>query len=49
MSSTSQFTRLLDEAQNGDAKAAADLLPMVYDQLRQLARQHMADDPGRVM
>ncbi len=42
--STQQFTRLLDEAQQGDASAATRLLPLVYEQLRSLARQRMASE-----
>jgi RNA polymerase sigma factor (TIGR02999 family) len=38
----SDVTRLLDAAAAGDAKAAADLLPLVYKQLRQLAAARMA-------
>jgi hypothetical protein len=33
----SDVTRLLDAAAAGDRKAAADLLPLVYDELRKLA------------
>jgi len=32
-----RFTRLLNDATDGDTVAAAALLPAVYDQLRQLA------------
>ena len=35
-------TRLLDAAQAGDRRAAADLLPLVYDELRKLAGARMA-------
>jgi RNA polymerase sigma factor (TIGR02999 family) len=35
-------THLLDAAAAGDRKAAADLLPFVYDELRQLAAARMA-------
>jgi RNA polymerase sigma factor (TIGR02999 family) len=38
----SEVTRLLDAAASGDRKAAADLLPLVYDELRQLAAARMA-------
>jgi RNA polymerase sigma factor (TIGR02999 family) len=37
-----QVTILLREAQAGDPEAAARLLPLVYDELRQLARARMA-------
>jgi hypothetical protein len=33
----SDVTQLLDAAAAGDRKAAADLLPLVYNELRQLA------------
>ena len=35
-------TRLLDAAATGDRQAAADLLPVVYDELRRLAAARMA-------
>lgn len=35
-------TRLLDAAAAGDRQAAADLLPLVYDELRKLAAARMA-------
>src|SRR5918993_1097990 len=35
-------TRLLDAAAAGDRRAAADLLPLVYDELRKLAAARMA-------
>src|SRR5687768_11958304 len=38
-------TRLLEAAQAGDRRAAADLLPLVYDELRQLAAARMAAAP----
>lgn len=38
---TSMVTRLLNEAGAGDAQAAADLLPLVYEQLRALAANKM--------
>ncbi len=40
----SDVTRLLDAAAAGDRKAAADLLPLVYDELRRLAAARMADE-----
>jgi RNA polymerase sigma factor (TIGR02999 family) len=36
------ITRLLDAAASGDTAAAADLLPLVYDELRKLATARMA-------
>jgi RNA polymerase sigma factor (TIGR02999 family) len=41
----SEVTRLLDEAQRGDRRAAAELLPLVYDELRKLATARMAAEP----
>jgi RNA polymerase sigma factor (TIGR02999 family) len=38
----SDVTRLLDAASAGDRRAAADLLPLVYDELRKLAAARMA-------
>ena len=38
----SDVTLLLDAAAAGDRKAAADLLPLVYDELRRLAAARMA-------
>jgi RNA polymerase sigma factor (TIGR02999 family) len=38
----SDVTRLLEAAAGGDRQAAADLLPLVYDELRKLAAARMA-------
>src|SRR5438067_6168986 len=38
----SDVTRLLEAANRGDRHAAADLLPLVYDELRKLAAARMA-------
>src|SRR5437899_5701331 len=46
----SDVTRLLDAAAAGDRRAAADLLPLVYDELRQLAAARMAAEaPGQTL
>jgi RNA polymerase sigma factor (TIGR02999 family) len=46
----SDVTRLLDAAAAGDRKAAADLLPLVYDELRQLAAARMArESPNQTL
>jgi RNA polymerase sigma factor (TIGR02999 family) len=37
-----EVTRILEAIGNGDPQAAAQLLPLVYDELRQLAAQWMA-------
>jgi RNA polymerase sigma factor (TIGR02999 family) len=42
---TGQVTQLLHAATSGDPKAAADLLPLVYSELRRLARARMAKTP----
>jgi RNA polymerase sigma factor (TIGR02999 family) len=42
----SDVTRILDAIQAGDPHAAADLLPLVYDELRRLAAVHMAREPA---
>lgn len=42
----SEVTQLLDAAAAGDRKAAADLLPLVYDELRRLAAARLADEPA---
>src|SRR5262249_55428756 len=46
----SEVTRLLDAANNGDKQAAADLLPLVYDELRKLAAAKLAHEkPGQTL
>src|SRR6476620_5589749 len=46
----SEVTRLLDAAAAGDHRAAADLLPVVYDELRKLAAVRMAaESPGHTL
>ena len=42
----SDVTRILDAATAGDPKAAAQLLPLVYDELRLLAAARMAKERG---
>jgi RNA polymerase sigma factor (TIGR02999 family) len=45
-----EITRLLDGAAAGDRQAAADLLPLVYDELRKLAAARMAAErPGHTL
>ncbi len=42
-----ELSRLIDAASKGDRKAAEDLLPLVYDELRMLAAAKMkAEAPG---
>jgi hypothetical protein len=38
----SEITRILDRAQQGDPKAADELLPLVYGELRRIAARKMA-------
>ena len=46
----SDLTRLLDAARAGDRRAAAELLPVVYDELRRLAAARMAgESPGHTL
>jgi DNA-directed RNA polymerase specialized sigma24 family protein len=46
----SDVTHLLEAAKRGDHQAAADLLPLVYDELRKLAAAKMAAEaPGHTL
>jgi RNA polymerase sigma factor (TIGR02999 family) len=45
MSPDSDITRVLEAAGRGDSKAGAELLPLVYDELRRLARSRMQHVP----
>jgi RNA polymerase sigma factor (TIGR02999 family) len=46
----SDVTRLLEAAHGGDKQAAAELLPLVYDELRRLATAKMAGEkPGHTL
>ena len=43
-------TRILNAIEQGDAKAADELLPLVYEELRQLAAQKMSrETPGQTL
>lgn len=42
-----QVTQLLDAITGGDSKASAELLPLIYDELRKLAQAYMAKEPGQ--
>jgi RNA polymerase sigma factor (TIGR02999 family) len=45
-----EVTRILTAIDAGDAQAAAQLLPVVYDELRRLAAVHMArENPGHTL
>jgi RNA polymerase sigma factor (TIGR02999 family) len=46
----SDVTQLLEAASRGDGRAAADLLPLVYDELRKLAAVRLAAErPGQTL
>jgi RNA polymerase sigma factor (TIGR02999 family) len=46
----SDVTRILESAKNGDPKAAEELLPLVYEELRRLAVSKMArENPGQTL
>src|SRR5215831_19528145 len=42
----SDVTQILERVERGDAKAAEELLPLVYGELRKLAAVKMADQPA---
>ena len=43
-------TRILSAIEHGDPHAASQLLPLVYDELRQLAAQKLAQEkPGQTL
>lgn len=46
----SQVTRILNQIEKGDPMAADELLPLVYDELRKLAAQRLANEkPGQTL
>jgi RNA polymerase sigma factor (TIGR02999 family) len=46
----SEVTRILSAIEHGDPHAAEQLLPLVYEELRQLAAQHLAqENPGQTL
>ena len=46
----SEVTRILDAVEQGDPHAAEQLLPLVYDELRKLAAQKLAQEkPGQTL
>jgi RNA polymerase sigma factor (TIGR02999 family) len=46
----SEVTRVLSAVEQGDVQAAAQLLPLVYDELRKLAAQKLAHEtPGQTL
>ena len=50
MARVSQVTLILDAIQHGDSKAADELLPLIYEELRRLATHKMAREaPGQTL
>ena len=50
MRGVGDVTKILDAIQNGDPKAAEELLPLVYEELRKLAFVRMANEkPGQTL
>ena len=50
MQSMNNITHVLDAIQQGDPQAAGRLLPLVYDELRKLAAQKLAQEkPGQTL
>ena len=45
----SEVTRILDAIQQGDPKAADELLPLVYEELRRLAAHKMAGEARELL
>ena len=46
----SEVTHILDRVQRGEAQAAEELLPLVYEELRRLAAYQMAHEaPGQTL
>jgi RNA polymerase sigma factor (TIGR02999 family) len=45
----SDITLILNAVQEGDPKAAEELLPLVYEELRRLAAAKMAEQPGQTL
>jgi len=46
----SEVTHILQRVEHGDAKAADELLPLVYEELRRLAAHRMANEaPGQTL
>ncbi len=47
---TTSVTQILEQIETGDSAAAEQLLPLVYDELRKLARQRLAQEkPGQTL
>jgi DNA-binding GntR family transcriptional regulator len=49
-SAMSEVTQILDAVSRGEAQAAEQLLPLVYEELRRLAAQRLAQEkPGQTL
>lgn len=46
MPGSEHITTILAAVRDGDSKASAELLPLVYHELRELARRRMAEEPA---
>lgn len=46
MTTASQVTQILNAVNQGDPQAAEQLVPLIYDELRRLARHKMAGEPA---
>ena len=44
-----EVTRILSAIEQGDPHAAEQLLPLVYDELRQLAAENVQEKPGQTL
>src|SRR3954471_17692267 len=50
LGSMSEVTRVLSAIERGDPQAAEQLLPLIYDELRNLAAQRLAQEkPGQTL
>src|SRR4051794_26550893 len=50
LAGVADVTQILNAIQQGDPRAAAQVLPLVYDELRNLAAAHLADEkPGQTL
>ena len=41
-----EVTRILQRIESGEAEVAADLMPLVYDELRRLAERELRNEPA---
>jgi RNA polymerase sigma factor (TIGR02999 family) len=45
----SNVTQIIERVRQGDSRAAEELLPLVYEELRRLAQAKMAHQPGQTL